>query len=386
MYYAAQKAGALSNTIILAPHFMNPEDNPRDDEIYWDYSNGWKQGDRSTRDHSIRVSSFEVMDQILYKLVDPGKFPNLKSIVIIGHSAGGQYVQRFACGSQAEKLINIPIRYVSANPSSYLYLDRSRVLEGTIDQFAIPHTSCEEYNEYKYGLEDMNSYMQAVGTDQIREQYGLRDVVYLLGSLDDDQASDDLDTTCSAALQGDNRRERGLIYYNYLRYYYGSHRHMCVVVDGVGHDSYGMFNSPECIDVVFDWEPNTDRSSDPPACGRPDIQIVTQAVDSDTNRVYYSYNSAEQQVFQIKVLVTGPDKFDVRSVHYELHPTFSPPEYTSRDSYNDFELELWTWGAFDMPITVTMKDGRTYEYDYYFTFGDQLRDAQRRGVPFVQVR
>jgi len=118
----------------------------------------------------------------------------------------------------------------------------------------------------------------------------------------------------------------------------------------------------------------------------PEIQIVTQAVDPATGRVYYSYNSAGRQIFKIKVLVTGPDKFNVRSVHYQLHPTFSPSEQTSTDPYNDFELELWTWGAFEMPITVTMKDGRIFEYDYYFTFGDLLRDAQRRGVPFVRVR
>jgi len=119
---------------------------------------------------------------------------------------------------------------------------------------------------------------------------------------------------------------------------------------------------------------------------KPDISIVTQAVDPATNRVYYSYNSYGRQVFRIKVLVTGPDKYNVRSVHYQLHPTFSPSEYTSRDPNNDFELELWTWGAFDMPITVTMRDGRIFEYDYYFTFGDLLREAQRRGVPFVRVR
>lgn len=118
----------------------------------------------------------------------------------------------------------------------------------------------------------------------------------------------------------------------------------------------------------------------------PDIQITTQAVDPATGRVYYSYNSAGRQIFKIKVLVSGPDKYDVRSVHYQLHPTFSPSEYTSTDPYNDFELELWTWGAFEMPITVTMKDGRVYEYDYYFTFGDLLREAQWMGVPFVYVR
>lgn len=118
----------------------------------------------------------------------------------------------------------------------------------------------------------------------------------------------------------------------------------------------------------------------------PDIQITTQAVDPATGSVYYTYNSAGRQIFKIKVLVTGPDKFNVRSVHYQLPASFSPSEQTSRESYNDFELELWTWGAFDMPITVTMKDGRIFEYDYYFTFGDLLTEAQRRGVPFVYVR
>jgi hypothetical protein len=122
-----------------------------------------------------------------------------------------------------------------------------------------------------------------------------------------------------------------------------------------------------------------------PPGSEPEIQIVTQAVDPVTNRVYYSYNPSGLQVFQIKVLVIGPDIFNIRSVHYQLHPTFSPSEYTSTDPYNNFGLELWTWGAFNMPITVTMKDGRVYEYDYFFTFGDQLRDAQRRGIPFVQV-
>jgi hypothetical protein len=258
MFHAAQTAGASSNTIIIAPNFMIPEDNPKDDEIYWDYSNGWKQGDKSTRDRSIRISSFEVMDQIIYKLDEPGKFPNLKSIVIIGHSAGGQFVQRFACGSRAENLIDIPIRYIVANPSSYLYLDEARVLDGTDDEFSIPSKSCKGYNKYKYGLQEMNSYMQAVGAYQIREQYGDRDVVYLLGNRDDNPNSDDLDTSCPAALQGNNRLERGLIYFNYLKYYYGLPRHTCSVVNGAGHDSYAMFNSPECIDAVFGWRYSSD--------------------------------------------------------------------------------------------------------------------------------
>jgi hypothetical protein len=123
-----------------------------------------------------------------------------------------------------------------------------------------------------------------------------------------------------------------------------------------------------------------------PSSTRPNIQITTQAVDPATNRVYYSYNQEGRQIFRIKVLVIGPEKYKVRSVHYQLHPTFSPSEYTSTNPSSNFELELWTWGAFNMPITITTMDYQVYMYNYYFTFGDQLRDAQQRGVPFIRVQ
>lgn len=117
----------------------------------------------------------------------------------------------------------------------------------------------------------------------------------------------------------------------------------------------------------------------------PDVQFYTQAVDPANGVVYYSTNSAGLQVFKIRVYVTGRDLYNIKSVKYVLHPTFENPEYSSTDPYNNFEMVLWTWGRFNMPIIVTMKDGRVYEYDYYFTFGAQLEEAQRRGIPFVYV-
>lgn len=154
---------------------------------------------------------------------------------------------------------------------------------------------------------------------------------------------------------------------------------------GIHQLRYRIGNGPYS-DVLTFYVGGAAPTPPPTPDGRPNIQIVTQAVDPQTNRVYYSYNQQGLQIFRIKVLVTGPDLYRIRSVHYQLHPTFSPSEQTMTNPRNNFELELWTWGAFNMPITITTTDGRVHRYDYYFTFGDQLRDAQRRGVPFVRVR
>src|SRR5262249_51528255 len=54
-------------------------------------------------------------------------FPNLKLIVVTGHSAGGQFTHRYAAATHVEKQIRIPMRYVVANPSTYLYLDETRL-------------------------------------------------------------------------------------------------------------------------------------------------------------------------------------------------------------------------------------------------------------------
>ena len=48
-------------------------------------------------------SSFEVIDHIVDELFDPALYPNLTRIVFTGHSAGGQFTQRYAAlGKPAE--------------------------------------------------------------------------------------------------------------------------------------------------------------------------------------------------------------------------------------------------------------------------------------------
>lgn len=71
---------------------------------------------------------------------------------------------------------------------------------------------CTEYNNYKYGLDHRNKYMNTRTGKQLRERYKSRQVTYLLGTNDVHQ-DHDIDTSCTAKVQGSYRFERGRIYY-----------------------------------------------------------------------------------------------------------------------------------------------------------------------------
>jgi len=249
---AANNAGCIANTLILAPNFITSKEDPRIDELHWS-SNGWKIGHRS-RNPLIRVCSFSVMDRIFQKLGRPGKFPNLKRVILMGHSAGGQYVNRYAAGSRAEDRLymsGIRVRYIVANPSTYMYLNGRRKIGNPAGFSSVPSgQSCDgKYNNYRYGLRKRNRYMRRVAADQIRSQYASRDVVYLLGQQDTGSAA--LDQSCPAMFQGRNRLERGRIFYHHMRRYYSCPNHRIEEIPGVAHNSELMFNSQACLALVF---------------------------------------------------------------------------------------------------------------------------------------
>lgn len=128
MMEAADLAGAEKESLILAPHFTSVDDPSDADVPQWS-SGGWKIGDKSQSKSGIgRISSFQVIDEMITKLMDRDKFANLSRIVVIGHSAGGQFVQRFAVGSPGK---SISMRYIVSNPSSYVYTGKSRPKNAT---------------------------------------------------------------------------------------------------------------------------------------------------------------------------------------------------------------------------------------------------------------
>jgi pimeloyl-ACP methyl ester carboxylesterase len=267
MREAATMSPAYTDSLlIIAPQFLEQDDlhalGLDASFLYW--SGGWKSGanskDLSSDPRPARISSYAVLDTLMMRL--PALFPNLKTIVFAGHSAGGQLANRYAASSPMANLLcekyQISTRFVVANPSSYLYLDHQRPIQGTVDQFRVPANGCSGYNDWRYGLENLYAYPDRIGADSIRKMFKKRQVVYLLGGNDADPNSSSLDQSCQAELQGSCRLERGTIYFNYLKHYYGDEitktQQMDTVPD-VGHDNFLMFSSAKGRYWLFMTDP-----------------------------------------------------------------------------------------------------------------------------------
>jgi len=256
MVKAAEISNKFPNMLIVAPHFSIENDSLShpDREVYWRASNHWKRGNKSTRKLNDRISSFEVVDEILQGLVNTHRFPNLKKIVLAGHSAGGQFLQRYVAGHPEIKSKKaIPIRYVIANPGRYFYFNAMRPTPDFSGDFAKPRDIGEcDYNRYEYGMKRRNNYMSRVSAETLINRFRQRDIILLLGNKDNNPSHRSLSTSCGAEIQGRHRLERGLLFKAHIDRYFSPHHSRVVRVPNAGHSSRRMFQSEEGRGVLFD--------------------------------------------------------------------------------------------------------------------------------------
>jgi hypothetical protein len=248
---AAEQAGATGSTLMIAPQFLDEKDigehHLSKDVLRWRRVD-WEGGAPAAA--PLPTSSYEVVDALLARMADRTLFPNLKTVVLAGHSGGGQLVQRYAVVGKAAATLEstgIHLRYVVANPSSYLYFS---------DERPVQVHSCGEFDRWKYGLTDPPPYVKHDRADtwpQREAEYAHRDVVYLLGTADIDPHEKDLDTSCAAEAQGPTRFARGQAYFRYLhaRHPAGWDQRMRFV-PGVAHSARKMITSPCGVNALFD--------------------------------------------------------------------------------------------------------------------------------------
>jgi pimeloyl-ACP methyl ester carboxylesterase len=247
---AANQSRQRSKTLLIAPQFLDEKDITEhrlpDAVLRW-HANDWMAGDKSVG--AKPVSSFVVIDHILRRLSDSKLFPNLKEIVIAGHSGGAQVVQRYAMiGGKEDALLKkegIKLRYVIANPSSYAYFDAQRPLP-------VDAAICPTFDTWKYGLNKLPLYAGKETPAELEAAYVKRDITYLLGELDTDPNHPALDKDCGAEAQGAFRLVRGTNYFAYLtkRHPEGLNQRL-VEVPKVGHNGDEIFTSPEGQAALF---------------------------------------------------------------------------------------------------------------------------------------
>ncbi len=248
-----------NRVMILAPQFIAGVDLHEKGLLFW--GRRWRSGGNSLSTGLNKglpeLSSFEVLDKLIGLVTKQNS--RIQRIAILGHSAGAQFVTRYAAtNDQHEQLEKqrVLIHYVAANSSCFIYLDQARY-QFTSDNEIITTsqeklTDCPDYNQYKYGLEGLYGYAKSLPPPVIQSRVMTRPVIFMLGTKDMDRGWV-LDKSCEADVQGKNRYERGLLYRHHLSTFaenYPKSQHVWLEIPGVGHDAAEMFTHSILIDKL----------------------------------------------------------------------------------------------------------------------------------------
>jgi pimeloyl-ACP methyl ester carboxylesterase len=267
---AAFLAGALENTLVISPRMASNDgagcrDALAPNEISW-HCNTWRSGGPSPSHPA--VTSFDFMDEILRKAARKEIFPNVRIIVVTGHSAGGQVTNRYEMTNQVHDKLGVPVRYVVSNPSSYAWPSDERPTAAAWSLTAnapgyIPEMppgapaftslgtgrGCTNYNQWSFGLVNREGYSASQSDEQIRRQLVARPTTYLLGELDILPLGG-FDGSCSAMAQGPTRLARGQAFAKYVNEKLGA-KHSVVIVPLCGHNARCMYTSDVALSLLF---------------------------------------------------------------------------------------------------------------------------------------
>ena len=273
---AAFLADTLKDTVLVVPRFASNAGSACKDvlepgELVWHCQpreDSWRTGGAAI---DSTVTSFDIVDALLRKLERKDVFPNLTSVVVAGHSAGGQFVSRYEMANLVHESLPLKPTYVVANPSSYAYLDGLRptasalppgVAAGAPGYTAplgahppapfVPFADarhCTTYDNWPYGLKDRNGYTTRLDDAQLKKQLATRPTTYALGELDILPLYG-FDSTCPAMAQGPTRLARGLAFAKYVEEESGV-KQTALVVPACGHNARCMLTSDAVLPLLF---------------------------------------------------------------------------------------------------------------------------------------
>jgi pimeloyl-ACP methyl ester carboxylesterase len=269
---AAFLAGGLQDTIVVSPKLIVQSDPKAENEVVWPGGgDSWRSGGMSPSHPEF--SSFDVADELLRTFANKNLFPNMKAIVVTGHSAGGQFTTRYAMANKVHETLGVPVTYVVANPSSYAWPDATRTMpvddgdpatarDGwSLSPDTAVHTKfsygpydataskCANYNRWPLGLENRTGYTATMTDDQLRKQLVSRPTTFLVGQVDTLPLGG-FDSSCSAMAQGPTRRARGEAFVKFISEKLGA-KHAIQVVAECGHNNRCIYTDDAVLPLIF---------------------------------------------------------------------------------------------------------------------------------------
>jgi len=264
-------ADALENTVIIAPRFAAGRDSLAPNEVEWpERRDSWRSGGMSPSNPTL--SSFDFVDELLRELANRKVFPNRTKIVVAGHSAGGQFANRYEMSNKLHGTLgNVEVSYVVANPSSYAWPAAVRPLPtgdaNPVDAYKAslePHaeevhanytfgpfdsTKAPTYDKWPAGLEDRTGYTVGMTDAQLTKNLVERPTTYLLGQVDVLPLGG-FDSSPSAMAQGPTRRARGEAFFKYVNGTLGA-KHKAIIVPECGHNDRCIYTTNIVFPVIF---------------------------------------------------------------------------------------------------------------------------------------
>jgi pimeloyl-ACP methyl ester carboxylesterase len=269
-------AGALDDAVVISPRIASAAGNCHDtlaeNEVSWSCTgDSWRSGGVSASHPDL--TSFDFIDQVLKKLANKSVFPNMRAIVVAGHSAGGQFVARYQMANRIHETLGVPVTYVVANPSSYAWPDSTRpqpVDDGAPDnakgawQTEKVHTkfsygpydasACANFDRWPAGLQNRaTGYTAKISDDQLKKQLVSRPTTFLFGQVDTLPLGG-FDSSCPAMAQGATRRARGEAYVKYINEKLGA-KHAIQIVSECGHNDRCVYTTDAVLPVIFPKAP-----------------------------------------------------------------------------------------------------------------------------------
>ena len=104
-----------------------------------------------------------------------------------------------------------------------------------------------------------------------------------------------------------------------------------------------------------------------------DIHVKHEVVKDSSNKIKFRrFKRGGYEHYNIRLFIEGKDLNEVSFVEYELHPTFPNPLRKATNSALGFAIDIWTWGEFEISVSIHFKNNETLEIIHSVAYSNEL--------------